>query len=296
MKNAYKMPKLLLDELSKELSLDDHQELFSYGSSRWASFYKLRSMKETYFIKCGTTPVQKEILKSEYNNLRLLAQTHTVNIPELYCLIDIPGTTCIVMQFVETGVSNSKQLFEDAGRRLAQLHTHSSKAFGLDYNNYIGAIDQTNRPLIIKASEHYIQHRLSPLITMSIERGLLSSKEAKRFESLYPKLNEIIADEMPALIHGDLWSGNFIPSKKDGKAYFIDPASAYSIREMDLAMSLLFGGFPQCFYDAYHSTYPLEPGWRKRIPLFQMYYLLVHLLLFGMSYKQGVFDCLHPYE
>ena len=107
------------------------------------------------------------------------------------------------------------------------------------------------------------------------------------FEKLYELLPSILPLEPPALIHGDLWSGNFL-ADETGQAVLIDPAVSYSHREMDLAMSRLFGGFAPGFYRAYHAAYPLEKGLEERIKIYQLYYLLVHVNLFGGGYINSV--------
>ena len=97
------------------------------------------------------------------------------------------------------------------------------------------------------------------------------------------------------MIHGDLWNGNFI-SDENGASVLIDPAVCFASREMDLAMSLLFGGFDEDFYQAYRSAYPLLPGWQERVELYQLYYLLVHVNLFGGGYVQSVRQILRRYQ
>jgi fructosamine-3-kinase len=108
---------------------------------------------------------------------------------------------------------------------------------------------------------------------------------------LYSKLDSLIPHEVPALIHGDLWSGNYLVGE-DGLPVLIDPAVYYGHREMDLGMMKLFGGFDQEVFDHYHANFPLENGWRDRIPLNQLYPLLVHVNLFGLGYVSQVSSAL----
>ena len=104
-------------------------------------------------------------------------------------------------------------------------------------------------------------------------------------DKLEKGLEKYFPVEKPSLIHGDLWSGN-IMGGAGGQAYFYDPAIYYGHREMDLAMTHLFGGFPNEFYEAYNSSYPLQPGFQERIDLYNLYPLLVHVNLFGGSYLE----------
>ena len=117
------------------------------------------------------------------------------------------------------------------------------------------------------------------VIICSFSHGLSVSapkKFLKNLENLIPK-------EAPALIHGDLWNGNFIATTQNQIA-LIDPATYFGIREIDLAMMQLFGGFPDVVFKSYEKHFPLEKNWRERQPIFQLYFLLVHLNIFGSSY------------
>ena len=110
---------------------------------------------------------------------------------------------------------------------------------------------------------------------------------AAGFDILFPR-------EDPALIHGDLWSGNFL-SNEIGEPVIFDPAVYYGNREMDIAMSLLFGGFDKSFYFHYNEFFPLQPDWKERIRLCQLYPLLVHLILFGGHYYTSVISTIKAY-
>ncbi len=90
-------------------------------------------------------------------------------------------------------------------------------------------------------------------------------------------------DPQPSLIHGDLWSGN-IGFDQDSAPVIFDPASYYADREAELAMTELFGGFAEPFYDAYNEAWPLDPGYRVRKHLYNLYHILNHLNLFGSGY------------
>jgi fructosamine-3-kinase len=122
---------------------------------------------------------------------------------------------------------------------------------------------------------------------MARSRQLLSDGEIPEVHLMEDRVSSLVQGVVPSLLHGDLWSGNYLISS-DGTPYLIDPATYYGHREVDLAMSLLFGGFPKDFYDAYFEIHPKQQGFDLRVKLYQLYYLLVHLNLFGRSYYASV--------
>jgi fructosamine-3-kinase len=125
------------------------------------------------------------------------------------------------------------------------------------------------------------------LVTKSYDLGLLKDAHLSNFDLLFKRIDELIPLEKPSLLHGDLWSGNIICGPQQ-KAYFIDPAAYFGHREVDIAMSFLFGGFDFKYLSAYQEIYPLEPDWNSRIELHNLYPRLVHLVLFGSSYLEGI--------
>ena len=129
---------------------------------------------------------------------------------------------------------------------------------------------------------------------MATDAGYLSSLELDVFERFYKEVDSIWPKEQPALLHGDLWSGNYMVDS-NGNPMLIDPAIYYGHREMDIGMMHLFGGFHSDLFDAYNERYALEKDWPERIRFNQLYYLLVHLNLFGMGYKSQVMNCIRGF-
>jgi protein-ribulosamine 3-kinase len=172
-----------------------------------------------------------------------------------------------------------------AGEKLAQLHKNSASLFGLDHDNYIGSLPQSNKWHETWA-DFFAQERIFPQLKMARDHHKIDAALMKKAERFCSALTEIFPAEPPALLHGDLWSGNFFFSTK-GPAIF-DPAVYYGHREMDLAMTKLFGGFDADFYEGYEEEFPLEKSWKERVDLCNLYPLLVHVNLFGGSYVQDV--------
>jgi fructosamine-3-kinase len=158
--------------------------------------------------------------------------------------------------------------------------------FGLHQDNFIASLGQDNTTNT-SWTKFFIENRLEPLIGKAFYDSLISEKFLYRFREIYAKLESIFPKEKPALLHGDLWSGNVLRDNS-GNPALIDPAVYYGNREMDLAFSRLFGGFDEGFYQAYEAVFPLEPDFEIRTDIYNLYPLLVHLHLFGKSYLSGI--------
>jgi fructosamine-3-kinase len=139
--------------------------------------------------------------------------------------------------------------------------------------------------------EFYISQRLEPQLKLAFEGGF----KFGNLKGFFKNISEEIPEESPSLIHGDLWSGNFLVAH-NGDPALIDPAVAFAPREMDLAMMKLFGGFSEEVFMTYNSIFPLCEGWKERTAIWQLYYLLVHLNLFGSGYWSQVKFILKRYS
>lgn len=125
------------------------------------------------------------------------------------------------------------------------------------------------------------------MVKMAVNKRELNQTDKCLFDEFYKKLPDLFTEEPPALLHGDLWGGNYLIDT-DGKPFLIDPAVSFGNREFDIAMTMLFGGFDRAFYEAYNQEFPLQPGWQQRLKLWNLYPLLVHVNLFGGVYAKQV--------
>jgi len=167
------------------------------------------------------------------------------------------------------------------GLGLAAIHRRSATRFGFASPSYCGATLQDNRQSD-SWIEFYRERRLLPLIDALDEAGSLSAADRRLYERLIERLPGLLPDSTPSLIHGDLWSGNVLASAR-GPA-LVDPACAYADREMEFGITTLFGGLSAGAFAAYEEAWPLPAAWRERNPLYQLYHLLNHALLFGGHY------------
>lgn len=179
--------------------------------------------------------------------------------------------------------------FDDRlGEGLAEMHRATASRFGFDADNFCGATVQPNA-WCDRWIEFYAVHRLGHQLRTARDRGHLSVTDATQVESLIARLGDWIDEPSngPSLIHGDLWSGNLVVDARGGPA-LIDPAAYFAHREAELGMMTLFGGFSSRVFAAYDEAFPLEPGWRERLPVYELYHLMNHLNLFGGGYHAQV--------
>jgi fructosamine-3-kinase len=188
------------------------------------------------------------------------------------------GHAYLALELLELG---GREDFAALGHALAALHRSTEERFGWTRDNYIGATAQHNARTA-SWSEFWRGQRLAPQLALALANG--HAEIRKPLEKLCEALPQLLAAHTPAasLLHGDLWRGNagFV----GGAPVVFDPAVYRGDRETDLAMTELFGGFPDSFYAAYSEAWPLAPGYRSRKPLYNLYHLLNHLNLFGGGY------------
>jgi fructosamine-3-kinase len=243
--------------------------------------YQIRYAGQDYFLKYNQAKRYPKMFELETKGLKILSRSKKIRLPEVIGTGEAGQTTFLLLEHIETGYPDNN-FWETFGEELADLHRETHETFGLDHDNYIGSLHQSNT-IATNWSDFFITQRLKPQLKMAAGKGMLTSQTLNAFEKLFAKLPMLFPDEVPALLHGDLWSGNFLCDSNQNPV-LIDPAVYYGHREMDLAMSKLFGGFSPRFYEAYHAAYPLETGWQERVDLCNLYPLLVHVNLFGGGY------------
>jgi fructosamine-3-kinase len=242
----------------------------------------LYSGNEKFFLKVNDGKLYPRMFEKEARGLNALAiAMPALIIPQVVKNGDAGQYQYLVLQWVEKG-RPKKDFWESFGRSLASMHLQAQDYFGLYEDNYIGSLPQRN----MKHTQwhtFYADCRITPLVKTLFDNGSFSKSDLAVAESFCTQSQQWFPIEPPALLHGDLWGGNYMISS-EGCAAVFDPAIYYGHREMDIGMTRLFGGFDQKFYDAYEEIYPMVPGWRQRLPLSQLYPLLVHAVLFGGHY------------
>lgn len=243
-----------------------------------------------FFIKLD--PSGSTRLLSEAKSLGTLAKACPGSVPEVLMV----SKEALVMPYYPKTRAGPEHMATLA-RNLARIHRDHRPNFGFFEDNFIGGSPQPN-PLVSYDGdaiaggwgEYYFEHRLWFQISLLKANRRRKGELPELMQALKPIVLRLTADAMepPCLMHGDLWEGNFLVAKKG--VFFIDPASYYGHRELDLAMTYLFGGFSAGFYAAYEECLPLQEGFSDRLPLYQLYHILNHYNLFGGPYGQRAYE------
>jgi fructosamine-3-kinase len=231
---------------------------------------------DTFFLK--TNPdVPPDLFAREADGLKALRKQDGPRVPRPLC----HGKTYILMEDLKSA-SRQVGYWVVFGRQLANLHNHTSQRYGFPQDNYIGSTPQPNA-WREDGFEFFGQQRILYLAGLAWERGLMDAAHYRQAESLVKRLAELVPAQPASLIHGDLWRGNAMTGPA-GEPALIDPAAHYGWGEAELAMTALFGGFPPEFYAAYQEVRPMESGLQARYPIYNLYHLFNHLVLFGRGY------------
>jgi protein-ribulosamine 3-kinase len=298
---------LLQPILSRAAGLRDGETLFYHpvgGGSINEAYQVSTKNNRRWFCKFNQAAGFPGLFAKEARGLALLGRLGGLRVPAVIACETMGGQQVLVLEWIDQDLkpppTDFWRLF---GEQLAQLHRFTQPRPGLEENNYMGALPQDNSPVPSGQhappntpwSEFFIQRRLQPQVRLAADHGLLDPAALRHFERLYPALPGIFGEEEPpSLLHGDLWSGNFL-CDNSGQPVLIDPAVYYGHRSMDLAMTTLFGGFEPAFYESYGYHYPLPPNYREQWAIANLYPLLIHLNLFGKSYQGNILHTIQSF-
>lgn len=272
----------VLTEVLGELVINNSERVLGGGCINNAA--KLETSAGNFFLKwndnCAT-----DIFVREAESLRELkkASAGFLNVPEVFAVKTVDETPgFLVLEYLE-GSRSSADSDDILGRGLATIHKFSNPQFGFYANNYCGATLQNNK-WNKSWPDFFRDNRLLFLLGLIDKERPLVVEERMVYDKLLSRIDNLLPNEsVPVLIHGDLWSGNYMISE-NGPA-LIDPASYYADREIEFAIMTMFGGFSQRFYDSYNDVNPLPSDWKDRNSLYQLYHVLNHYYLFGGGYR-----------
>ncbi|WP_299214771.1 fructosamine kinase family protein [uncultured Aquimarina sp.] len=250
--------------------------------------YLLITQAKKLVVKLNSVSRFPGMFEAEAKGLQELRKANIFTIPEVLHYGKYNDNAFLLLEYIESGnkVEDFWSLF---GEQLAILHQNNKPYFGFESDNYIGSLPQYNMKSY-SAADFYITQRLHPQFALAAKNGF----SFQNLDSFYKSIETKIPNEASNLIHGDLWNGNFMIGQ-DGLPCLIDPAVAFAPREMDIAMIKLFGGFDQELFKVYNEAFPLVENWEERIAIWQLYYLLVHLNLFGSTYYNSITHILNKY-
>ncbi len=246
-----------------------------------------------FFCKVNQDSSAHAFFVAEKEGLEAISKTNTIAVPQVLLCEESDFGAFMLMEYIEPGDATSMDmaLF---GRQLGALHlAYGAGSYGWNTDNFIGSLPQSNQKYT-DWNVFYSKERLLPQFMLAKDRMLLRSPEIPSETALLKTCQNLFPETKPSLLHGDLWSGNYLISK-NGTPYLIDPAVYFGHHEVDIAMTRLFGGFGPDFYGAYAERFPEVGGESARTDLYQLYYLLVHLNLFGKSYYSSVSSILKKY-
>ncbi len=255
---------------------------------------KLQSGKE-YFLKTGQGIIGGMFFK-EASGLQEIRKANAIRVPEIL----LSKGNFLLMEYVRPYRGNEPaNFFQNFGRQFAQMHRCHRSTFGFDEDNFIGATDQLNishPPESESWTQFYFNNRIRFQYRLAERNGYATPELTQAIVQLESRIESILegSEETPSLLHGDLWSGNFLIDEQ-GQPVLIDPAVYYGHREADLAMTKLFGGFSKSFYAAYQEAFPLPEGHEYRENLYKLYHILNHLNLFGEGYYSQAISLLRSY-
>lgn len=245
----------------------------------------------TLCIKClRSAEAPEHFFEAEAAGLQALACAQQRNargilVPEVIA----QATNFLVLSYIEPGQA-TEQGWRQLAEGLALMHQQKVPYFGFPSDNFCGLTPQPNPPSA-NGFEFFAEHRLLYQGRLALAQNRLTQHDLNKLQALANKLPQLLPEQPAALIHGDLWSGNVL-FDSSGAPAFIDPACYYGWAEAELAMTALFGGFPEVFYQHYQNINLFEQGWRERFPLYNLYHLLNHLNLFGGHYYQQIMSIL----
>jgi fructosamine-3-kinase len=260
--------------------------------------YSIGSSSRTYFAKINQAS-QVAMFEAEALGLQQMWDTQTIRVPKPICWGTEGNSAYIVLEWLDLGGRGDDKAWEEMGRKLAEMHKYTppspplarggeevnsallKQGFGWDINNTIGSTVQINN-WTANWADFWAEHRIGYQLKLARRRG----GHFPQGERLLAVIPELLAgyEPQPSLVHGDLWGGNAGVTSA-GEPVIFDPAAYFGDREVDIAMTELFGGFPASFYRGYNDAWALDSGYEKRKNFYNLYHILNHFNLFGGSYQ-----------
>ncbi len=281
--NLLSIKEFLKDRILKHLHIAvDSIDLSPVGGGSINNTYRATINNDRkFFLKLNSSKEFPGLFEKEKNGLEFLKKQNCILTPSVILSGEVDNYQLLLLGWIEEGTRN-ESFWKTFGEQLAQLHSIGNKRFGFAEDNYMGSLTQVNT-FTNSWTEFFISHRLEPQIELAINKKLLQKDHIASFEIVFKKLDSVFNIEEPSLLHGDLWSGNFMCDHQS-LPVLIDPAVYFGHRSVDLGMTTLFGGFYRIFYDSYNYHLPFSSNYDEQWEVSNLYPLLIHLNLFGIGY------------
>ncbi|MBC8109437.1 MAG: fructosamine kinase family protein [Verrucomicrobia bacterium] len=272
---------ILFESLGSDTVVEEYQVI---SGGNVSNAVRLETNEGFFFVKWNESQ-SEDYFVTEAKGLQLLHEIADVKTPEIFGFGHKYNKSYIILEFLTTTTPEEK-FWENLGIATAHLHQHTAPKFGLKDDNYIGSLRQNNA-FEDSWIDFFIQKRLLPQAGLAYYNGEISLPMLHRLEKLASQLPAYLPPAKPALLHGNLITGNVLTGVNQD-AIFIDPAVYYGCYEAEIAFTKLFGGFEAVFYETYQAINPMESGFEDRVGIYNLYPLLIHINLFGSGYLSGV--------
>ena len=261
--------------IQKDFICDDIRDVRAVDSHK---AYKISDGKNQFFVKTNTK-IHLPNFEAEVEGLEHLNNTQLFIVPNVICSGLVSDHSFLVLEYIAMTEGNEKNWFH-FGQVLAELHkNHTQQMYGWQEDNFIGLTPQPNL-WQKKWNVFFAEQRIGFMLQLLSEKG----HDLANIDKVVESVNRLLTGHNPksSMLHGDFWQGNVGFYKNQPVLY--DPAFYFGDRETDLAMTELFGRFPKSFYQGYDDIWPLAVDYQYRKPIYQLYHVLNHALLFGGHY------------
>ncbi len=282
-------------QLAVEKVIGRSTQMYSFhhiGGGEINQSYKVITNQGVFFLKVHDLDRYPKMFEKENYALQVLAKTQTVEVTKCVGICVEEGQEFMFLEYIESAPMQAN-FWSLLGENLASMHTQTSRYFGFQEDNYLGSIIQLNNR-ISNWGQFYIKNRLLPNVRKANENQFLDAAHLRKFEKYFKIVEVLFPEEEPALVHGNLWKEH-VMAGGNGNPVLCNPSAYFGHREMDIALTRSVGTFNKEFYEAYHSTYPLQEDWEVRVDFCLMYYALVNLNTYGIPYLPSVEDKLNKW-
>lgn len=256
--------------------------------------YYVKTEQQAYFIKTNQG-VTGNFFKVEADGLERIRATGTIAVPEVYYYDETIDNQemVLILEWIqgETSATTAQQL----GKQIAALHlAPAAPHYGMEHPTFVGELIQPNK-WYDNWINYFHEQRLLPQLDLAIQQKRMPHARRAKLETLLNRLDRYLPSHpRVSLLHGDLWGGNWLAGPH-GKPYVIDPSVVYGDHLFELAFTELFHRFPDDFYSHYQTLLPIADYYQEVKPIYQLFYLLVHLNIFGEGYGSSVDQILKKY-